>query len=78
METGKTIRAYDTVFIFAKFCGISNQRCRHCSLNDVVHQKTSFYQVCLRDIKLKCGNKQIILTKEKFKELRHKHLITLK
>ena len=78
METGKTIKGFNTTFIFAKFCGMLNERCRYCSLNDLSNKDFSYYQVCLRNINFKCGPGQLILTKEKFRKLKHEHLITLK
>lgn len=78
METGKTVRTHDTVFIFAKFCGIDNERCRYCSLNDISNKQASYYQACLRILILKCGPGQVILTKEKFKKLKREHKITLR
>lgn len=78
METGKTIRAYDTVFIFAKFCDEAKVGCIYCSLNDESNKQAPYYQACLREINLKCGPRQILLTKDKFKKLKREHKITLK
>lgn len=79
METGKTMKAYNKVFIFAKFIGGSvGIPCGHCSLNNESSLHTPYRQICLRDRNFKCGPSQIILTKEDFKKLKHQHLITLK